>query len=69
MSAREKAEAMALSLALACERTCLPSLRHVQGKEFAAIGGWNERGVWHFAVETPNAEDRAEVAAWVEAHR
>jgi len=69
MNARNKAEAMALSLALACERTCLPGLKHVQGREFAAIGGWNARGIWHFAVETRNDEEKAEVAAWVEAHR
>jgi len=79
---RAHAEALALKIARECERTGVKSEKMVQGKQFAAIGGWGPRGgpwpfdncddpggIWHFAVETRTPSEIAEVRAWFESIR
>lgn len=43
--------------------------RMVEGKQFAAIGGFDENGPWHFALDYETPEDRSDVKAWLETLR
>lgn len=65
MSARELAAKKALALALECERSGKPSRRCVEGAAFAAIGGWDRDGLWHFVADFATDADKADVRAWM----
>lgn len=67
MSARRKAEAKAVAIAGECQQSGHASRRCVEGTEFAAIGGWDPDGLWHFAVEFATEADRADVREWMRA--
>jgi hypothetical protein len=66
MSARETAERTAKVLALECRKK--GGGRAIkEGKEFAAIGGFDDNGLWFFAVDFATDADRADVREWMRA--
>ena len=39
----------------------------VEGKKFCAVGGYDHRGEWSFALDYESPEDRSEVREWLRA--
>lgn len=62
---RTTAESTAKRIAADCQAKG-SGRRMVAGNQFAAVGGFDANGPWHFALDYETPEDRADVKAWLE---